>query len=261
MYYLYNGQYLKDEDKIKSSPLSDGVMYGYGLFETIRVSGLKPEYLEDHILRLKKGLDALQIRFTYSDEKIKEYALGLIRRNGFNGALKIAVIKNKNQSDLVMMMKNSVYHYHQYKKGFKVKISDVKRNSTSNIVKYKTINYLENLLEFKKAKEEGFDEVLFFNERGFLSEGGISNIFIVKNNNIMTPSLDQGLLNGIIRNRIVTDKRFNVREEKITMKMLKEADLIFLTNSLMRVMPVKEVEGVYKNTLGFDLINDLRQLI
>lgn len=261
MYYLYNGQYLKENDKIKSSPLSDGIMYGYGLFETIRVSGLKPEYLKDHILRLKKGLEALQIRFTYSDEKIEEYALGLIRRNGFNGALKIAVIKNKNQSDLVMMMKNSVYHYHQYKKGFKVKISDVKRNSTSEIVRYKTINYLENLLEFKKAKELGFDEVLFFNELDFLSEGGISNVFLIKGDEILTPSLDQGLLNGIIRNRIVSDTRFNVSEASITLEMLKEADYIFLTNSLMRVMPVREIEGIYKSTHGFDVINEIRQLI
>ncbi|MEA1974656.1 MAG: aminotransferase class IV, partial [Bacillota bacterium] len=224
MVYFYNGYFFSNNEKAKIIPLIDGVMYGYGLFETIKIRNFKPIYLDEHLVRLKSSLDILNIKTKYSNEDIKNIIEALIERNRFNGALKITIVKNNNFSDLIIMMKKSNYNIKDYEKGFNLIISDVARNSTSKVARLKTTNYLENLLEFKEAKNQGFDEVIFFNEKFFLAEGAISNIFIVKNNKLYTPSLENGLLNGIMRMKVIRECGMDVIEMNITKDFLENAD-------------------------------------
>lgn len=259
MYYVYNGRFLEYNEKIQSSPSSDGTMYGYGLFETIKITNYYPEYIDAHLKRLRKGLDALNIGCMYSDEKIKEYIKKLIRKNGFNGALKIAVIKNKNLSDLIIMMKNSTYNYKDYQRGFKLTISSVLRNSTAKLVNYKTLNYLENLLEFKSAKAQGFDEVIFFNEKKYLAEGAITNVFIIKDEILYTPMKGSGLLEGIMRNKVIEKSPFKVVEKNLRIEDLDTADEVFVTNSLMRVMPVRSIKDTEYHQTRFEITEKIRK--
>jgi len=261
MKYFYNGKFLNENELTNTSPLSDGIMYGYGLFETVKVKSLRPVYIDEHLKRLRDGLAKLDINLIYSDKKIVEIIDELIKINRFDGALKIIVIKNKNMCDFILMMRKSNYYYKDYQRGFNLKISDVKRNSTSKIVGLKTINYLENILEFKNAKTDGFDEVLFFNEKDMLCEGAISNIFIVKNKKLYTPSLENGLLSGIMRMKVIEESTLEVIETDIDRFFLENADEIFLTNSLMEVMPVKTIKGIDYNCRKFEISNYIRNII
>jgi branched-subunit amino acid aminotransferase/4-amino-4-deoxychorismate lyase len=195
----------------------------------------------------------------YSDDKIKEYIKKLIRKNGFNGALKIAVIKNKNLSDLIIMMKNSTYNYKDYQKGFRLTISSVLRNTTAKLVNYKTLNYLENLLEFKSAKAKGYDEVIFFNEKKYLAEGAISNIFLVKDKILYTPKTGSGLLEGIMRNKVIEKSPFTVIEKDLRIEDVDTADEVFITNSLMRVMPVSSIQGTSYHQSNYKIIEYIRK--
>lgn len=259
MYYIYNGKLLKKNEKVNITPFSDGVMYGYGLFETIKIKEFKPILINEHLNRLRKGLNDLGIAFVYSDKKIKKMIFELIKKNNFNGALKLAVIKNKSVSDLVIIMKESNYNFRDYQRGFSLKISSVLRNTTSKVNRYKTLNYFENFLEFKKAREEKFDEVIFFNEKGFLAEGAISNIFIVKGNKIYTPSLDNGVLNGIMRQKVIDILDYQVIEDNIDRKVFKSADHIFITNSLMEIMPIREINSINYKSNDFTISSELRK--
>jgi 4-amino-4-deoxychorismate lyase len=261
MIYFYNGKFLNNNEKVKIIPLSDGVMYGYGLFETISIKNFKAIYLEEHLKRLREGLETLGIGFLYSNQKIKQCIEKLISLNKFNGALKITVVKNNNLSDLIIMMKKSSYSIKDYKRGFNITISDVTRNSTSKIVRLKTINYLENLLEFKKAKANFCDEVIFFNEKNFLAEGAISNIFIVKNNKLYTPSLENGLLSGIMRMKVIKECDMDIIETNITKDFLENADEVFLTNSLMELMPVRSIKNTNYKCSNFIISNYLKNIV
>jgi 4-amino-4-deoxychorismate lyase len=261
MIYFYNGKFLNGNEKVKIIPLSNGVMYGYGLFETISIKNFEAIYLDDHLKRLREGLEILGIDFICSNQKIKQCIEKLICLNKFDGALKITVVKNNNFSDLIIMMKKSSYDDKDYKKGFDVTISDVIRNSTSKIVRLKTINYLENLLEFKKARINFFDEVIFFNEMGFLAEGATSNIFVVKNNKLYTPSLENGLLSGIMRAKVIKECKMDVIETNITKDFLGNADEVFLTNSLIEVMHVKSIKNINYKCSDFRISNYLKNII
>ena len=261
MYYIYNGNFFKKNDKFENSPFNEGLSYGYALFETIKVTNFAAEYLDAHLQRLKQSLTALNIDFKYSNQELKNYVEELIKKNKFNGALKILVSKNINSSDLIVTMKEKKYQAEDYQKGFNLKISQVLRNSTSKIIKHKTTNDLENILELRKAKAEGFDEVIFFNEKGYLAEGAISNIFIIKNKKLYTPGLENGLLNGILRRKVLSQKYYEVEETNIELDLINQADEIFITNSLLKIMPVRSIENTEFKNCNFRISEKLSQRI
>jgi branched-subunit amino acid aminotransferase/4-amino-4-deoxychorismate lyase len=95
-----------------------------------------------------------------------------------------------------------------------------------------------NYFELLRAKEAGFNEVLFFNDRLELVEGSRSNIFLVNDEVISTPPLSSGCLSGIMR-RVLIEKERLIVEKNLTEEDLLQADSVFITNSVMGVMPVK----------------------
>ena len=89
--------------------------------------------------------------------------------------------------------------------------------------------------------KNGYDEVIFLNEKGFVTEGSISNIFIVKDKKIHTAKVESGLLPGVVR-KFVIDK-FEVIEKEIVIEDLFNADELFITNSLLGIMGIRKLEN------------------
>lgn len=211
--------------------LDEGILFGRGVFETILVKE-EPIFLKEHISRLNNAILSLNIGEKINlDEllfKIKELKIK-------NKALKIVV----TEKNIVLLEREINYKAEDYKKGFKLKVSSVIRNSTSFLTYIKSTNYIENLIENQKVRKIGYNEVIFLNEKGFLTEGSTCNIFIVKDKVIYTPKIECGLLNGIIR-LFVLD-RFKVIEKEITLNELLESDEVFITNSLVGIMKVTVV--------------------
>ena len=172
-----------NEEKIT---LDDGYFFGRGVFETILVKS-KPIFLKEHIERLNKGIRILEL----GDEILIEDILNLIEKYSIkNCVLKIVVSKR----NLVLEVRENKYKSEDYLKGFSLKLSNVYRNSKSKLTYIKSINYLENIIEREDITKEGYDEVLFLNEKGLVTEGSASNIFIIKENKIYTPKVESGLL-------------------------------------------------------------------
>lgn len=212
--------------------LDEGILFGRGVFETILIKE-KPIFLKEHICRLNRGIELLEL-----GDKIKEDFLDkeIEKLHLRNKALKV-LVSSKN---IILKERDIPYSKEDYKNGFKLKISKVIRNSTSHLVHIKSINYMDNLLENKKAKKEGYNEVIFLNEKGDLTEGSTSNIFLVKDNKLYTPKIESGLLNGIIRKYIL--KNTNCEEVKLTLNDLINSDEVFITNSLLGIMKVISIE-------------------
>ncbi|MDU6341286.1 MAG: aminotransferase class IV [Clostridium sp.] len=213
--------------------IDTGIFFGRGVFETILLKG-KPHFLNEHVERLNDGITKLSLGdHITSDmvlEKINEYKLD-------NLALKIVV----TEKNIIFSTREIKYKAENYEQGFKVKLSNNIRNSKSCLTYIKSINYLDNLLEYEKAQKEEYNEVLFLNENNKLSEGSTTNVFIVKDNKIYTPSEKCGLLSGIIRKYVIDN--FKVYEKEISKEELLNADEVFLTNSLVGVIKVSEIEG------------------
>lgn len=212
--------------------IDSGIYFGRGVFETILVKE-SAVLLKEHINRLNNSINVLNI----GEKIICDDVLSFIINNKIkNKALKIVV----TEKNIIYTTREIPYDYHNYLKGFKVKFSNVIRNSTSRLTYIKSLNYLENLLEYENIKKEGFNEAIFLNEKGKISEGCTTNIFIVINGEILTPNIASGLLPGILREWIINN--FRVKEVEIEKDSILLAEEIFLTNSLVGVIKVSELE-------------------
>ncbi|SHI89521.1 4-amino-4-deoxychorismate lyase [Clostridium cavendishii DSM 21758] len=223
--FIINGK----EDKALN--LDSGYFFGRAIFETLLVKD-KPLFLEDHIKRLNDSSKILKIKKVINENEIIE----LINKFSIkNTVLKIVL----SEENLILATRDFCYNKEIYDKGFNLCISNVIRNSTSRLTYIKSTNYIENILEREEAVQNGFQEVLFLNEKGNLTEGSFTNVFFIKNKEIFTPSKQEGLLDGIMRQWILNN--YNVKVGSYSMNDIYEADEVFLTNSVFGIMKVKSV--------------------
>ncbi|SHK01801.1 4-amino-4-deoxychorismate lyase [Caminicella sporogenes DSM 14501] len=246
MYVFFDGKIINDE-KINISSMSESILYGYGLFETIKVCRGKMYFFDEHINRMKAGCKLIDLDFMLDIKNIKMSCEEIIKANELKfGAIRISYLKNNESYYILITVRNNIYTEDIYDKGFKLCFSNIKRNPYSPIVKVKSNNYIENILARKKAHDRGYNEALFLNVYDKICEGTVSNIFFIKDKEIYTPSLKCGILEGIVRDKvieIVQNLNIKINFGEYEKDMLYEADEIFLTNSLMDIMPVSEIEG------------------
>lgn len=224
-------------DKIS---MDEGLFFGRGIFETILCKD-RPIFLNEHLERLKKSMKELGL-LPLEEDMLREYLDKLYIKDK---ALKITV----TPLNIIITQRDIPYKEEDYNRGMKLTISKVRRNSTSRLCYIKSTCYIENLIEKENAKKKGFDDVIFLNENGYVTETSCANIFIVKNNEMFTPKLTDGLLDGIMRRKII--ENFKVQEKSITLEELEKADEVIITNSLMGVMSVKNIDDVRYESENF----------
>lgn len=224
----------------------DGYSFGLGIFETMSVVDNNVILLDYHLDRLIDGARFLGINSNMTKETVYEY----IKNNPIkNGVLKIIV----SEKNVVFQCRKNNYTSDKYKRGFSIKISSIVRNESSPFTYIKSLNYGDNIMEKRRCLKEGYDEPVFLNTKGQLTEGATTNIFFVSNNKIITPKLSCGLLNGTIR-KYILDK-YEVIEKSIYPYEISTFDEMFLTNSIIGIMPVyKFEEYIFKSRKKSDYI-------
>ena len=121
-----------------------------------------------------------------------------------------------------------------------VKLSTERTNTADVFLRHKTTHRALYDRQFAAARAEGFDEVIFANERGEITEGAISNIFIEKDSRLFTPPLHCGVLPGIFRRHLL-ETRLDVEERVLTVDDLRAVDAIYLCNSLRGMRRVQSL--------------------
>lgn len=242
----YNGLILDGNESIIKAK-DQGILFGYGLFETIRIYNSIPFMLDEHLERLKNSSYKLEILINDFEELKNKIDMFLKEINIINGVLRITVIKGIDTPNILFTTREVTYNDENYVNGFKLKVSKIKRNQSSPLAYIKTINYLDNILAKKEAIQSGYDDALLINTDNYVSECSGSNIFCIKNSIIYTPSIECGLLNGIVRellvSKIIEKLGYKIIEGKYSIDFLNSADEVFITNSVMEIMPVVLIEN------------------
>lgn len=241
-----NGKFVLEEGA-KISALPGGYLYGWGIFETMRSYNNKIVYLEQHLSRIKKSCKLINMRFPYNINKLKEVIKRTVKINGFSDAyVRLTLRKSKAGTEASVITK--VYQpppSKKYKDGFRACISMLKQNEGSLLSRIKTENRLLYQLSYLKAREKGFDESIILNSRGYITEASRSNLFFIKKDEIFTPNLECGCLEGVTR-KVIFDfaKKYGIplEEGNFTLSNLYDATEAFLTNSLMGIMPLASIE-------------------
>ena len=244
-------------DKATISVLDRGFTYGDGLFETMRSYSGKIFRMECHLDRLFRSARSIFIDIPMTKNEIRTAINGTIQLNKLSNSIaRLTITRGEHDPGLnidynapptvvILVRATKVIPENIYKKGIGIKLYTKSAIRTQGISdQIKSCNYLSNILLREKAIKEGFFEAILFDNNNNVTEGTISNLFLIKNNQLKTPSLNEFVLGGIMRNAILDICRTNnisFKETAITEKDLYEADEIFLTNSGIEVLPVSNI--------------------
>lgn len=266
MQIFLNDVYL-EEDSALISPLSPGFMYGYGVFETIRVSGKQALFLDQHFARMVQALSVLGMTCPYQENELQQIIEKLLELNGVSeGFVKVVCSKptpkkQPHQEADILILTGTKTYKEENATGLKVCLADARRNEFSKIVGIKSMNYTENILEKEAAIRKGFEEALFLNTQSQVAEGCVSNVFWVKDGIVYTPSLDCGILEGTARARVIkkcAEFQIPVQEGAYGLETLLSADEVFVTNALMDIMPVSLLEERHLDLGAYQVVPQLR---
>lgn len=250
-----NGKFV-DTDNAKISIFDRGFMYGDGIFETMRSYARVVFKIDEHLDRLFRGLKTIGIKSPYTKPYLKEIIYEVLKMNGLKSAyVRLSVTRGEGRFGLefkdifnpnvVLVVKEfGEYHERMYQCGISAKIVPIRQNERSPLSGIKSLNFLNNILARLEAKDSGYDDAILMNTEGYVAESVTANIFLVSGNRLITPSLNSGILCGITRDiviKIAKNLRLAVREKSVTRRELFNADEVFLTNSLIEVLPVTKV--------------------
>ncbi|MBT3353377.1 MAG: hypothetical protein HN402_00515, partial [Candidatus Scalindua sp.] len=132
-----------------------------------------------------------------------------------------------------------------YDEGMSLVVSDYRRSTSCPISRHKSTNLLKSIILKEEANKRSADETIILNTDGHVAECVVSNIFMVSGESIVTPSLDTNILPGITRKTVLDicrDSSIPVSEECFEIDRLVNSDEVFITNSLMEIMPVSKID-------------------
>ena len=214
-----------------------------GCFETIRVENGRPVDLREHMQRIRGSLHALAVDFSGQDGLTAEIRKEA-RRIG-SGYVRVAVSRYGEKRKILHSSARTPYAPALQNRG--VRLRTVPTRCPSGETSLSLSKHSERLSSILARCEGGksFD-VLRFGSHGFLTEGTVSNFFFVKEGTLFTPPLWIGVLEGVMRGKVLQAARrlkIPVREVPVTRHDLFNADEAFITNVLMKLLPVLEVDG------------------
>ena len=238
------------------SALDYGFLYGFGLFETMRAYGGQVFRLDSHLDRLAHSAEILGLPIGALD--LKSAVIDTIHANKLSDArIRITVSIGEGgmvpdpstcnkPTVLILAGHYQPYPEEVYQNGFRAVVSSIRRNSQSPLSRLKSANYLESIQARQEARAAGVDEALCLNEKGLVAEASMSNIFVVTDGILKTPGQESGILPGITRETILelaSQLTIDTLEHDIRLDELFHAQEAFLTNSLIEVMPLTEIDG------------------
>ncbi|MCF6269533.1 MAG: aminodeoxychorismate synthase component I [Melioribacteraceae bacterium] len=221
-----------EEAKLKSNFLTKPANY-FELIETMLVESGDIFLIENHINRLRKSAE--YFLFHFDESKLRELLYQIVVGLNSKKRFKIRLLLSKWGE-----LKYSLEEILDSKNSGRIVISDKRINSNDYFKYFKTTNRKLFNSEFKKWKSEGFDDVIFQNEKGEITEGAITNIMISKGGKLFTPPVSSGLLNGCYRGYLLTSNK-NITEKILFVNDLISADEVFILNSVIKVLDIGEV--------------------
>lgn len=229
---------------------------GLGVFETLLAyDGFLIDYGK-HVERLNESLSYLHYTLV-EPEELMQGALSLLKHLELNHGL--ARVRVTVGGSVTIQAEE----YVAGSESLRLQTVSTRRNETSLMAGLKSTSYAENLMALNFVREQGAHEALLLNMRGQVCEGATSNIFLIRDNAVMTPPLQSGCLPGVTR-AVVLDlcasAGLECREVDLYPADLECAEAAFLTNSLRGVVRVSECDGVNYSLDDQDILCRIQML-
>lgn len=250
---ILNGEMI-ERSEAKVDVEDRGYQFGDGVYEVIRVYNGKMYTATEHLNRFVKSSESIGITLPYTQEQLTKLLEELIVKNNLQvGTIYMQItrgISPRNHAfptenvtpSLVAYTKEVARPVDNLKTGVKTILTEDIRWLRCDI---KSLNLLGNLLAKQKAAVEGCFEAIQHRSED-ITEGSLSNIFIVKNGIVITHQSDNLILKGITKDvilQVCASNNIEVEERIFTLDELADADEVFLSSTTAEVMPIIEVDG------------------
>ena len=256
---IYLDGKLVEKEKAVVSVFDHGLLYGDGVFEGIRVYSQLVFRLKEHIDRLYRSADAIELKIPMTKTEAMEAAIKTLQENKLKDAY-IRFVVTRGVGDLgldprkcpkattfIIADKISLYPEEFYRKGLKIITAKTRRNYPKALDgRIKSLNYLNNILAKIEAIKAGTQEAIMLTHDEYVAECTGDNIFIIKNSALATPPADVGALEGITRDAVIgIAKKIKMpfAEKMLKMEDVYVADEVFLTGTAAEIIPVVEIDG------------------
>ncbi|WP_411819006.1 aminotransferase class IV [Hyphococcus formosus] len=279
MTIYFSGQYLDDPTSINVA--DRGFLLGDGIFETILLRDGQPAFFSAHIARLTAGAAALGIDVKFTETEIAKAITDLAERNGAKkgaASCRITLTRGVGARGLSAEDANEptlLVTVSPYKgtggESLRLMVARASRAERSISARYKTLNYLDNVLAREEARAAKMDDAIMLNHAGRVACASAANVFVIREDGeVVTPPVREGALSGIVRNVLLqtaNNAGLAVVEAEIDRHELKKSAII-LTNSLigLRLATIKsgevsasaqkifdKLKSCYENALRDDL--------
>lgn len=203
---------LTDMEQAGVSVTDTGFLYGAGLFETMRSRGGAVFRLQDHLDRLLLSAAALSIAHSYDKPYISRAIDEVLQANQLKDArLRLTLTggplaESEDQRKPTLLITAAEFHPYPadyYTTGALVVLCPFRQNTTDPTCGHKTTSYYPRLLALNLARQRQAAEALWFTTDNLLAEGCVSNVFLVKESVLYTPSAQTPVLPGIARKTVL----------------------------------------------------------
>lgn len=246
-----DGQVLPEEEA-RISPQDQGFLLGLSVFDTLLWQDETLYFVDEHLARLRRGVESLALEWPppYDPkEALRAMAEAIGPREA---ALRITVTRGvPGRGPTVVVTAKALTPPPE--EGVRVWLTSYQKLGSAPLEAIKTTNRLRNVLAWEEARANDCWEALFENHEGDLTEGTISNLFLVRDGVLITAAIDQGCLSGIVRERILSSLelepmeidgvQLEVRVGRVRHEDLEGASEVLLTNTTGRIIPVVDVIG------------------
>ncbi len=226
------------------------MLRGYSAFESLRTYDRRPFHLDEHLNRLYRSAEMIELDIPYSRDYIADIIHEIIERNTYKHATIRILVTGGESEDGILPSSNSVLavlitplgerDMERFARGYKLITSHLQRVSPEA----KTTNYVAAVRSLKEAARRDAVDALFVNEYGHVLEGTRSNFFIFRGDALVTPRAD--VLIGVTRNTVLdlARGRFPIEERPILLDELPHIDEAFITSSSKEITPVIQIDDL-----------------
>ena len=226
------------------------VLRGYSVFESLRTYNRRPFHLEEHLNRLYRSAQLIELDVPYTWEHITGIISEVIERNSYKHASLRMLVTGGESEDGILPTGKAVLavlitplgerDMQRFAQGYRVITSRLQRVAPEA----KTTNYIEAVRALKEATRRDAVDALFVNEQGHVLEGTRSNFFVFRGDTLVTPHA--GVLIGVTRNTVVelAHGLFILEERPILLAELASVDEAFITASSKEIIPVVQIDNI-----------------
>jgi 4-amino-4-deoxychorismate lyase len=249
---LINGLH---DDKIAIS--DRGLQYGDGLFETMVYRAGSIEFIDAHFARLIDGCRRLNIEFAQAEKLNNEINIVCQSLTGNDAIIKVIITRGSGgrgylatsgvePTRVISTHPLPIYPTHYSQAGIKVRLCTHTLSENVALAGIKHLNRLDQVIARNEWHDADIAEGIMLDCAGNVIEGTMSNVFIVKAGKLLTPVLDKSGVAGVMRSQIISlaaELNISVVEANIHLEDFMAADEIFVSNSVIGLWPVSEIDN------------------